>query len=240
MDGTAANGAWALTEQSYGKHGDFTLSQSGLNIGFKKSNDSGSWWGVGADLNRGQAKADYYRNGYNLWGVNVYVRQQLMEGLFVDGAAGFGQLTEDFKVHGELRDLSGKVKSHVFTGGLRAGYKFNFENADFSITPTVSLNGVKVSDSRLKGKGRSAELRGGNALWLKTGVEAEKKIKDVKLKAGVWSNNNLNEMSGISLSDNWSQHQYKSKNLERITSSVEVEGKATENLHIKAGVNAKF
>ncbi|HHH7531577.1 TPA: autotransporter domain-containing protein, partial [Escherichia coli] len=129
-------------------------------------------------LNRGQAKADYYRNGYNLWGVNVYVRQQLMEGLFVDGAAGFGQLTEDFKVHGELRDLSGKVKSHVFTGGLRAGYKFNFENADFSITPTVSLNGVKVSDSRLKGKGRSAELRGGNALWLKTGVEAEKKIKD--------------------------------------------------------------
>lgn len=32
-------------------------------------------------------------------------------------------------------------------------------------------------------------------------------------------------MSGISLSDNWSQHQYKSKNLERITSSVEVEGK---------------
>lgn len=240
VDGTAANGAWALTEQSYGKHGDFTLSQSGLNIGFKKSNDSGSWWGVGADLNRGQAKADYYRNGYNLWGVNVYVRQQLMEGLFVDGAAGFGQLTEDFKVHGELRDLSGKVKSHVFTGGLRAGYKFNFENADFSITPTVSLNGVKVSDSRLKGKGRSAELRGGNALWLKTGVEAEKKIKDVKLKAGVWSNNNLNEMSGISLSDNWSQHQYKSKNLERITSSVEVEGKATENLHIKAGVNAKF
>lgn len=240
VDGTAANGAWALTEQSYGKHGDFTLSQSGLNIGFKKSNDSGSWWGVGADLNRGQAKADYYRNDYNLWGVNVYVRQQLMEGLFVDGAAGFGQLTEDFKVHGELRDLSGKVKSHVFTGSLRAGYKFNFENADFSITPTVSLNGVKVSDSRLKGKGRSAELRGGNALWLKTGVEAEKKIKDVKLKAGVWSNNNLNEMSGISLSDNWSQHQYKSKNLERITSSVEVEGKATENLHIKAGVNAKF
>ena len=240
VDGTTANGAWALTEQSYGKHGDFTLSQSGLNIGFKKSNDAGSWWGVGADLNRGQAKADYYRNGYNLWAVNAYVRQQLMEGLFVDGAAGFGQLTEDFKVHGELRDLSGKVKSHVFTGGLRVGYKFNFENADFSITPTVSLNGIKVSDSRLKGKGRRAELRGGDALWLKTGVEAEKKIKDVKLKAGVWRNNNLNEMSGISLSDNWSQHQYKSKNLERITSSVEVEGKATENLHIKAGVNAKF
>lgn len=240
VDGTAANGAWALTEQSYGKHGDFTLSQSGLNIGFKKSNDAGSWWGVGADLNRGQAKADDYRNGYNLWGVNVYAGQQFIEGLFIDGAAGFGQLTEDFKVHGELRDLSGKVKSHVFTGGLRAGYKFNFENADFSITPTVSLNGVKVSDSRLKGKGRSAELREGDALWLKTGVEAEKKIMDIKLKAGVWRNTKLNEMPGISLSDNWSQHQYKSKNLERITSSVGVEGKATENLQIKAGVNAKF
>ncbi|MEC9736546.1 S6 family peptidase [Escherichia coli] len=240
VDETAANGAWAFTEQSYGKHGDFTLSQSGLNIGFKKSNDAGTWWGVGADLNRGQAKADDYRNSYNLWGVNVYAGQQLSKGLFVDGTARFGQLTEDFKVHGELRDLSGKVKSHVFTGGLRAGYQFNFESADFSITPTVSLNGVKVSGSRLKGKDRSVELRSGDAMWLKTGIEAEKKIKDFKLKAGVWRNTNLNEMPGISLSDNWSQHQYKSKNLERITSSVGVEGKATDNLHIKAGVNAKF
>ncbi|MDI6468816.1 autotransporter outer membrane beta-barrel domain-containing protein, partial [Cronobacter malonaticus] len=240
VDETAANGAWAFAEQSYGKHGDFTLNQSGLNIGFKKSNDVGTWWSVGADLNRGQAKADDYRNSYNLWGVNVFAGQQLSKGLFVDGTAGFGQLTEDFKVLGELRDLSGKVKSNVFTGGLRAGYQFNFESADFSITPTVSLNGVKVSGSRLKGKNRSVELRGGDALWLKTGIEAEKKIKDIKLKAGVWRNTNLNEMPGISLSDNWSQHQYKSKNLERITSSVGVEGKATENLHIKAGVNAKF
>ncbi|WP_085044944.1 S6 family peptidase [Cronobacter sakazakii] len=240
VDETAANGAWAFTEQSYGKHGDFTLSQSGLNIGFKKSNDAGTWWGVGADLNRGQAKANDYRNSYNLWGVNVYAGQQLSKGLFVDGTAGVGQLTEDFKVHGELRDLSGKVKSHVFTGGLRAGYQFNFESADFSITPTVSLNGVKVSGSRLKGKDRSVELRGGDALWLKTGIEAEKKIKDIKLKAGVWRNTNLNEMPGMSLSDNWSQHKYNSKNLERVTSSVGVEGKATENLHIKAGVNAKF
>lgn len=182
MDGTAANGAWALTEQSYGKHGDFTLSQSGLNIGFKKSNDSGSWWGVGADLNRGQAKADYYRNGYNLWGVNVYVRQQLMEGLFVDGAAGFGQLTEDFKVHGELRDLSGKVKSHVFTGGLRAGYKFNFENADFSITPTVSLNGVKVSDSRLKAKAAVQSFAGVMPFGLKPELRLRRKLRTLSLK----------------------------------------------------------
>ncbi|WP_105875149.1 S6 family peptidase [Cronobacter malonaticus] len=240
VDAATANGAWAFTEQSYGKHGDFTLNQSTLNIGFKKSHDSGAWWGFGTDLNHGQVKADDYRNSFKLWGVNVYAGQQLSNGLFVDGTVGFSQLTEDYKVHGKLSDLSGKVKTHAFTGGLRTGYKFNFESADLSIIPTVSLNGIKTSDGRLKGKGRSVELRGGDALWLKTGIEAEKKIKDIKLKAGVWRNTNLNEMPGISLSDNWSQHQYKSENLERITSSVGVEGKATENLHIKAGANAKF
>lgn len=239
-DAPETDGAWAFTEQSYGKHGDFTLSQSGLNIGFKKSTDAGTWWGVSADLNRGQAQTHYYSNSYNMWGVNVYAGKQLSERWFVDGAAGFGQLNEDYKVNGELRDLSGDVKSSVFTGGLRTGYKFTVESADLSITPTVSLNGIKVSGSRLRGKGRSVELQGGDAIWLKTGVEAEKEFHDIKFKAGVWRNTNLNAMPGMTLSDKWSQHQYKSKNLERLTSSVGVEGEVKENLHLKAGVNAKF
>ncbi|EOL9063411.1 S6 family peptidase [Cronobacter turicensis] len=239
-DAPETDGAWAFTEQSYGKHGDFTLSQSGLNIGFKKSTDAGTWWGVSADLNRGQAQTHYYSNSYNMWGVNVYAGKQLSERWFVDGAAGFGQLNEDYKVNGELRDLSGDVRSSVFTGGLRTGYKFTFESADFSITPTVSLNGIKVSGSRLKGKGRSVELQGGDAIWLKTGIEAEKELHNMKFKAGVWRNTNLSEMPGMTLSDKWSEHHYKSKNLERLTSSVGVEGEVRDNLHLKAGVNAKF
>ncbi|ELZ1652435.1 autotransporter outer membrane beta-barrel domain-containing protein [Cronobacter sakazakii] len=239
-DAPETDGGWAFTEQSYGKHGDFTLSQSGLNIGFKKSIDAGTWWSVSADLNRGQAQTHYYSNSYNMWGVNVYAGKQLSERWFVDGAAGFGQLNEDYKVNGELRDLSGDVRSSVFTGGLRTGYKFTFESADLSITPTVSLNGIKVSGSRLKGKGRTVELQGGDAIWLKTGIEAEKEMHNMKFKAGVWRSTNLSEMPGMTLSDKWSQHQYKSKNLERLTSSVGVEGEVRDDLHLKAGVNAKF
>lgn len=166
-------GMWAMTGYSHGGYDGFTLNLSGLNVGFRQSDAGGAWWGIGAELYRGHSSADDYRDDFSLWGGHVLAGKQFADGLFVDGMLGWRELSEDYTIQGELNDLSGKVKSHILTAGVRTGWKANFR--DMTITPAVSLNGARTNGNRLRGREHSVELHAGSAAWLKAGVEAEKK-----------------------------------------------------------------
>ncbi|HFU8373955.1 TPA: S6 family peptidase, partial [Escherichia coli] len=43
----ADGGAWAMTGYSHGGYDDFSLNQSGLNVGFRQSAAGNAWWGMG-------------------------------------------------------------------------------------------------------------------------------------------------------------------------------------------------
>ncbi|HDY2962014.1 TPA: autotransporter outer membrane beta-barrel domain-containing protein, partial [Escherichia coli] len=170
----ADGGAWAMTGYSHGGYDDFSLNQSGLNVGSRQSAASNAWWGMGAEFYRGHSSTDDYRDDFSLWGVHVLAGKSFAAGLFVDGMTGYRELSEDYTIQGELSDLSGRAKSHILTVGIRGGWKMHAAPLDMSITPTVSLNGARVDGNRLQGRERSVELHDGDALWLKAGVEAEK------------------------------------------------------------------
>lgn len=211
-------GMWTMTGYSHGGYDGFTLNLSGLNVGFRQSDAGGAWWGIGAELYRGHSSAD---------------------GLFVDGMLGWRELSEDYTIQGELNDLSGKVKSHILTAGVRTGWKANFR--DMTITPAVSLNGARTNGNRLRGREQSVALHAGSAAWLKAGVEAEKKISDgMSLKAGIWRNITLNDMPGITLSDDWKARHYGAEKADRYTASLGVNGKLTEKLSLQIKVNSSF
>ncbi|HBB1452010.1 TPA: autotransporter outer membrane beta-barrel domain-containing protein, partial [Escherichia coli] len=170
----ADGGAWAMTGYSHGGYDDFSLNQSGLNVGFRQSAVGNAWWGVGAEFYRGHSSTDDYRDDFSLWGVHVLAGKSFAGGLFMNGMAGYRELSEDYSIQGELSDLSGRAKSHILTAGIRGGWKMHAAPLDMSITPTVSLNGARVDGNRLQGRERSVKLHDGDALWLKAGVEAEK------------------------------------------------------------------
>lgn len=181
----ADGGAWAMTGYSHGGYDDFSLNQSGLNVGFRQSAAGNAWWGMGAEFYRGHSSTDGYRDDFSLWGVHVLAGKSFAGGLFVDGMTGYRELSEDYTIQGELSDLSGRAKSHILTAGIRGGWKMHAAPFDMSITPTVSLNGAWVDGNRLQGRERSVELHDGDALWLKAGVEAEKVSGNMTLKAGI-------------------------------------------------------
>lgn len=181
----ADGGAWAMKGYSHGGYDDFSLNQSGLNVGFRQSAAGNAWWGMGAEFYRGHSSTDDYRDDFSLWGVHVLAGKSFAGGLFVDGMTGYRELSEDYTIQGELSDLSGRAKSHILTVGIRGGWKMHAAPLDMSITPTVSLNGARVDGNRLQGRERSVELHDGDALWLKAGVEAEKVSGNMTLKAGI-------------------------------------------------------
>lgn len=169
----ADGGAWAMTGYSHGGYDDFSLNQSGLNMGFRQSAAGNAWWGMGAEFYRGHSSTDDYRDDFSLWGVHVLAGKSFAGGLFVDGMAGYRELSEDYTIQGGLSDLSGKVKSHILIAGIRSGWKINAEPLEMTITPTVSLNGARTDENRLQGKERSVELHGGDA-WKARCYDAEK------------------------------------------------------------------
>ncbi|MEC9562415.1 S6 family peptidase, partial [Escherichia whittamii] len=162
----ADGGAWAMTGYSHGGYDDFSLNQSGLNVGFRQSAAGNAWWGMGAEFYRGHSSTDDHRDDFSLWGVHVLAGKSFAGGLFVDGMTGYRELSEDYTIQGELSDLSGRAKSHILTAGIRGGWKMHAAPLDISITPTVSLNGARVDGNRLQGRERSVELHDGDALWL--------------------------------------------------------------------------
>ncbi|EPO2325450.1 S6 family peptidase [Escherichia coli] len=236
----ADGGAWAMTGYSHGGYDDLSLNQSGLNVGFRQSAASNAWWGMGAEFYRGHSSTDDYRDDFRLWGVHVLAGKSFAGGLFVDGMAGYRELSEDYSIQGELSDLSGRVKSHILTSGIRGGWKIHSAPLDMTITPTVSLNGVRVDGNRLQGRERSVKLHDGNALWLKAGVEAEKVSGNMTLKAGIWRNITLNDMPGMTLRDDWKTRHYDAKKADRYTVSFGINGKLTEKLSVQAKVNSSF
>ncbi|ELG93108.1 outer membrane autotransporter barrel domain-containing protein [Escherichia coli KTE146] len=236
----ADGGAWAMTGYSQGGYDDFSLNQSGLNVGFRQSAAGNAWWGMGAEFYRGHSSTDDYRDDFSLWGVHVLAGKSFAGGLFVDGIAGYRALSEDYTIQGELSDLSGRAKSHILTAGIRGGWKMHAASLDMSITPTVSLNGARVDGNRLQGRERSVELHDGDALWLKAGVEAEKVSGNMTLKAGVWRNITLNDMPGMTLRDDWKARHYDAEKADRYTVSFGINGKLTDKLSVQAKVNSSF
>ncbi|ELJ4115065.1 autotransporter outer membrane beta-barrel domain-containing protein [Escherichia coli] len=236
----ADGGAWAMTGYSHGGYDDFSLNQSGLNVGYRQSAAGNAWWGMGAEFYRGHSSTDDYRDDFSLWGVHVLAGKSFASGLFVDGMAGYRELSEDYTIQGELSDLSGRAKSHILTAGIRGGWKMHAAPLDMSITPTVSLNGARVDGNRLQGRERSVELHDGDALWLKAGVEAEKVSGNMTLKAGVWRNITLNDMPGMTLRDDWKARHYDAEKADRYTVSFGINGKLTEKLSVQAKVNSSF
>ncbi|EKS5500932.1 autotransporter outer membrane beta-barrel domain-containing protein [Escherichia coli] len=236
----ADGGAWAMTGYSHGGYDDFSLNQSGLNVGFRQSAAGNAWWGMGAEFYRGHSSTDDYRDDFSLWGVHVLAGKSFVGGLFVDGMTGYRELSEDYTIQGELSDLSGRVKSHILTAGIRGGWKMHAAPLDMSITPTVSLNGARVDGNRLQGRERSVELHDGDALWLKAGVEAEKVSGNMTLKAGIWRNITLNDMPGMTLRDDWKARHYDAEKADRYTVSFGINGKLTEKLSVQAKVNSSF
>ncbi|EPJ4716434.1 S6 family peptidase [Escherichia coli] len=236
----ADGGAWAMTGYSQGGYDDFSLNQSGLNVGFRQSAAGNAWWGMGAEFYRGHSSTDDYRDDFSLWGVHVLAGKSFAGGLFVDGMVGYRELSEDYSIQGELSDLSGRVKSHILTSGIRGGWKMHAAPLDMSITPTVSLNGARVDGNRLQDRERSVELHDGDALWLKAGVEAEKVSGNMTLKAGIWRNITLNDMPGMTLRDDWKARHYDAEKADRYTVSFGINGKLTEKLSVQAKVNSSF
>ena len=234
----ADGGAWAMTGYSHGGYDDFSLNQSGLNVGFRQSAAGNAWWGMGAEFYRGHSSTDDYRDDFSLWGVHVLAGKSFAGGLFVDGMTGYRELSEDYTIQGELSDLSGRAKSHILTAGIRGGWKMHAAPFDMSITPTVSLNGARVDGNRLQGRERSVELHDGDALWLKAGVEAEKVSGNMTLKAGIWRNITLNDMPGMTLRDDWKARHYDAEKADRYTVSFGFNGKLTEKLSVQAKVNS--
>ncbi|ELD0440787.1 autotransporter outer membrane beta-barrel domain-containing protein [Escherichia coli] len=236
----ADGGAWAMTGYSHGGYDDFSLNQSGLNVGYRQSAAGNAWWGMGAEFYRGHSSTDDYRDDFSLWGVHVLAGKSFAGGLFVDGMVGYRELSEDYSIQGELSDLSGRVKSHILTSGIRGGWKIHAVPRDMTITPTVSLNGARVDGNRLQGRERSVELHDGDALWLKAGVEAEKVSGNMTLKAGIWRNITLNDMPGMTLRDDWKARHYDAEKADRYTVSFGIKGKLTEKLSVQAKVNSSF
>ncbi|HFF1968119.1 autotransporter outer membrane beta-barrel domain-containing protein [Escherichia coli] len=236
----ADGGAWAMTGYSHGGYDDFSLNQSGLNVGFRQSAAGNAWWGMGAEFYRGHSSTDDYRDDFSLWGLHVLVGKSFAGGLFVDGMTGYRDLSEDYTIQGELSDLSGRAKSHILTAGIRGGWKMHAAPFDMSITPTVSLNGARVDGNRLQGRERSVELHDGDALWLKAGVEAEKVSGNITLKAGIWRNITLNDMPGMTLRDDLKARHYDAEKADRYTVSFGINGKLTEKLSVQAKVNSSF
>lgn len=236
----ADGGVWAMTGYSHGGYDDFSLNQSGLNVGFRQSAASNSWWGMGAEFYRGHSSTDGYRDDFSLWGVHVLAGKSFDGGLFVDGMGGYRELSEDYTIQGELSDLSGRAKSHILTAGIRGGWKMYASPLDMSITPTVSLNGARVDGNRLQGRERSVELHDGDALWLKAGVEAEKLFGNMTLKAGIWRNITFNDMPGMTLRDDWKARHYDAEKADRYTVSFGINGKLTDKLSVQAKVNSSF
>ncbi|MED0544675.1 S6 family peptidase, partial [Escherichia marmotae] len=115
----ADGGAWAMTGYSHGGYDDFSLNQSGLNVGFRQSAAGNAWWGMGAEFYRGHSSTDDHRDDFSLWGVHVLAGKSFAGGLFVDGMTGYRELSEDYTIQGELSDLSGRAKSHILTAGIR-------------------------------------------------------------------------------------------------------------------------
>lgn len=236
----ADGGAWAMTGYSHGGYDDFSLNQSGLNVGFRQSAAGNAWWGMGAEFYRGHSSTDDYRDDFSLWGLHVLVGKSFAGGLFVDGMTGYRDLSEDYTIQGELSDLSGRAKSHILTAGIRGGWKMHAAPFDMSITPTVSLNGARVDGNRLQGRERSVELHDGDALWLKAGVEAEKVSGNITLKAGIWRNITLNDMPGMTLRDDLKARHYDAEKADRYTVSFGINGKLTEKLSVQVKVNSSF
>lgn len=235
------NGLWATTDYSGGKYDSFTLTQKGLNVGFRQSSVSGTWWGIGTELYRGYSHSNSFQDSFSMWGGYLLAGQNFTNGGFVQGMVGYRQLSENFSIQDELKDLSGKVKSHILTSGIRSGWKSYIRAMNMTITPVIALNTVITDGYQINGLDRSVAVHNGNAVWLKSGIKSEKIISDkFSLNTGLWRSITLSNMPGITLRDNWKSRHYEGKNTNHYAASIGIDGKLTKNITLKANFNSRF
>ncbi|HCP1396590.1 TPA: autotransporter outer membrane beta-barrel domain-containing protein, partial [Escherichia coli] len=66
------NGIWMVPGYGHGEYGNGDINQKGLNLGFKKNNINGIWWGGNAESYHGYSRKNGYRDDFNLWGLTVF------------------------------------------------------------------------------------------------------------------------------------------------------------------------
>ena len=234
------DGLWISTRYSPKAHNQFTLKQNGLDIGFKYSISDNYWWGMAAELYRGSYSTNSYNDDFNLGGISVIGGKIFDKGIFIDGITGYKQLSENVSINDELSDLSGSIKSHAITAGIRTGWNMHIEKSNMTITPSISLNTMIINNNHLSGIDRTVELQSGSSLWLTAGIQAEKKYKQLSIQTGLYHNITLNETPAITLSDNWKTRNYHAEKNDGYTISAGIEGKITENIYIQAKLNSNL
>ncbi|WCF11926.1 hypothetical protein N4G58_11205 [Edwardsiella piscicida] len=68
----------------------------------------------------------------------------------------------------------------------------------------------------------------------------EKDFGILSIKSGLSRNITLNEMPGITLTDNWRARHYNAERADRYTASVGLDGRVTEKLHVQLTLNSSF
>lgn len=77
----------------------------------RQSDADHTWWGVIVELYRGHGRENHYQNDFNQWGIQIIGGKQITGSIFMDGMVGYGELSQNYTIHGALSDLSGKMKT---------------------------------------------------------------------------------------------------------------------------------
>ncbi|HAL1835060.1 TPA: autotransporter outer membrane beta-barrel domain-containing protein, partial [Escherichia coli] len=240
IDNNNHDGMWMSAIYSRGGYDSFDIRYNGFDTGVTKKINNNILWGIDIQHYNGYNNSHDYRNNFYVLGADVFVRDDISSGFFIDGSVGYKKISEKISIRGELNDLSGKTNSHVISAGIRSGWKTHLKNTGISLTPSVSLNTLKTDSSTLKGAERKVKLDAGSALWSSAGFITEKKIGAFTLDAGIWRSFSLKDIPGITLSDARMSHHYGVNGNNRYRIKMGMDGKVTDNMHIQLNFNSNI
>ncbi|HDI3035289.1 S6 family peptidase [Cronobacter turicensis] len=239
-DATRNDNVWAMNTFRTGGYDGFTAKQHGLDLGIHKAQDSDYFWGAGIGFHKGDTSNSLFRDDYKMFSGNLYLGKDFESGLFVNAAVGYKHLSENFKVKGELNDLSGKVNTNLVTAGARVGYRMHSDELQASVSPSVSVNSSWMEGGKIHAKERQVDLHSGWAASVKAGVLADKSFENSKVTGGIYRNFSVKDMPGVTLSDSWKSRSYEAKKDDHFTATIGVEGKITEKMNANLKVSSHF
>lgn len=239
-DATRNDNVWAMNTFRTGGYDGFTAKQHGLDLGIHKAQDSDYFWGAGIGFHKGDTSNSLFRDDYKMFSGNLYLGKDFESGLFVNAAVGYKHLSENFKVKGELNDLSGKVNTNIVTAGARVGYRMHSDELQASVSPSVSVNSSWMEGGKIHAKERQVDLHSGWAASVKAGVLADKSFENSKVTGGIYRNFSVKDMPGVTLSDSWKSRNYEAKKDDHFTATIGVEGKITEKMNANLKVSSHF
>ncbi|MFY1778603.1 serine protease autotransporter colonization factor RpeA [Escherichia coli] len=239
-DATRNDNVWAMNTFRTGGYDGFTAKQHGLDLGIHKAQDSDYFWGAGIGFHKGDTSNSLFRDDYKMFSGNLYLGKDFESGLFVNAAVGYKHLSENFKVKGELNDLSGKVNTNIVTAGARVGYRMHSDELQASVSPSVSVNSSWMEGGKIHAKERQVDLHSGWAASVKAGVLADKSFENSKVTGGIYRNFSVKDMPGVTLSDSWKSRSYEAKKDDHFTATIGVEGKITEKMNANLKLTSHF